>query len=453
MIFQSKNPVDLSVIAEYPVMDKKTLEGKVTLAEKTFKTWQKTSFEHRATLMYKIANILRKNQESYARLITLEMGKILAESRAEIEKSANQCEYFANNSERFLQSVNMPSDAYKSEVVYDPIGCVLAIMPWNFPFWQIFRYAAPVIMGGNVTILKHAPNVCGCALTIESIFKEAGFPDGVFQVVITDTPSVENIIDSDIVQGITLTGSEFAGSAVAALAGKYIKRTVLELGGSDALIVLEDADIEKAATVAVQSRMMNAGQVCIAAKRFVVVDKVYDEFMNAISPKIKNLKQGNGLIEGISMGPLARPDLAQNLNNQLQNALKEGAHLEWGGQFDGCHFQPSLLTHIQPAMQVFKQETFGPLATVYPVKDAQKAVEVANNSHYGLGASIWSKDIDKAYALARQIEAGSVFINALEKSDSRLPLGGIKKSGYGREMSAIGLKEFMNIKSIYINQS
>lgn len=452
MIFQSKNPVDLSVIAEYPVMDKKTLEGKVTLAEKTYKTWQKTSFEHRAALMYKMASILQQNQENFARMITLEMGKILSESKGEIEKSANQCEYFANNTERFLQSENMPSDAYKSEVAYDPIGCVLAIMPWNFPFWQIFRYAVPVIMGGNVTILKHAPNVCGCALTIENLFKEAGFPEGVFQVVIADTPSVEGLIASNIVQGITLTGSEYAGSAVAALAGKYIKRTVLELGGSDALIVLEDADIEKAATVAIQSRMSNAGQVCIAAKRFIVVDKVYDDFMNAISQKIKNLRQGNGLTAEVSMGPLARPDLAQNLNNQIQEALKEGAKLEVGGQFEGCHFQPSLLTHIKPTMKVFNEETFGPLATVYPVKDAQTAIEIANDSRYGLGASIWTKDLDKAYSLARQIEAGGVFINALVKSDSRLPLGGVKKSGYGRELSAVGLKEFMNFKTIFTNQ-
>jgi len=453
MYFKSIYPYTLEVKAEYEVMTDKTINNCLSLAEKTFQQWRKTSFEERRVLMLRAADLLIARLNDFACTITIEMGKILKEAKAEVEKCATCCRYYADNAEKFLQNENMPSDATKSYVRYDPIGAILAIMPWNFPFWQVFRFAVPYLMAGNVALLKHARNVSGTAIAIEKLLLDAGFPVGVFQTLIVGSEAIESIINHEIVQGITLTGSEFAGSDVASIAGKAIKKTVMELGGSDAFIVLEDADMEKAATVATASRMQNAGQSCIAAKRFIVTEKARDGFLHQFEQKIKQLKQGDPFNENITMGPMAKPDLAEQLEHQLQESIRKGAQLVIGGTRSGCNFQPSLLLNVHKGMPAFDEEMFGPVASVIIAMDENDAVQLANDHRYGLAASIWTKDIEKGEALAKEINSGSVFINALVKSDPRYPFGGIKKSGYGRELSSFGIKEFMNIKTVYVRES
>lgn len=448
-LFKSINPFTQSVIAEHEVLTNAQLAQKLELSQLAFKSWRSTSFQERADKMKKLAGILRANKDGLGLVITNEMGKILPESIAEVEKSAGNCDYYAENAEKMLKDQYYDTP-FKSMSVYDPTGAVFAIMPWNYPFWQVFRYVAPTIMAGNVTLLKHAPNVIGCAKAIEKMFLEAGFPEGVFQQISIDISQVESVIASDVVSGITLTGSEMAGSSVAALAGKYIKNSVMELGGSDAYIVLNDADLEKATTVATKSRMLNAGQACICAKRFIVTEKVADQFAALFADKITALQQGNPLQSGIDMGPLARIDLAEKLSYQLENSLKQGARLIVGGERDYCNFQPTLIDFVNANNIAFKEETFGPLATIIRVKDENDAIATANNHRYGLASSIWTEDRERAYVLARRIEAGNVFVNSLVRSDSRIPFGGIKKSGYGRELSEIGIKEFMNMKSVII---
>lgn len=446
-LFKSINPFTQSVIAEHEVLSNGQLAIKLQSAELAFKAWRSTSFQERADKMKKLAEILRVNKEKLGLLITNEMGKILPEAIAEVEKSAGNCDYYAENATQMLKDERYDTP-FKSMSVYDPSGAVFAIMPWNYPFWQVLRYAAPAIMAGNVTLLKHAPNVVGCAKAIENAFLEAGFPEGVFQQINIDIPQVESVIASDVVSGVTFTGSEMAGSSVAALAGKYIKKSVMELGGSDAFIILDDANLEKAATVAVKSRMLNAGQACICAKRFIVTEKVADEFAVLFADKVKVLQQGNPLLQGIHLGPLARIDLAEKLSCQLENSLKQGAELVIGGERDRCNFQPTLVDFVDSNNIVFKEETFGPLATIIRAKDENSAIAIANNHRYGLASAIWTGDKERAYTLARKIEAGNVFVNSLVRSDSRIPFGGIKKSGYGRELSEIGIKEFMNMKSV-----
>lgn len=449
MIFKSINPFSQEVIAEHEVLTNAQLNHKLKLSENAFKDWKTTSFQQRADKMQRLAVILRENKEKLGLLITNEMGKIIAESIAEVEKSASNCDFYAEHAEEMLQD-EYYSTPFKSMSVYDPMGAVFAIMPWNYPFWQVLRYAAPAIMAGNVTLLKHSSNVIGCAKAIESAFLEAGFPEGVFQQISIEIPQVESVIASNIVHGITLTGSEGAGSSVASLAGKHIKKTVMELGGSDAFIVLNDADLEKAAHVAAQSRMLNAGQACICAKRFIVTEKVADEFVSLFTQNIKALKQGNPVQEGIQMGPLARLDLAETLGDQLEKSLKQGAKLLVGGEWESCNFQPTLIDFVAVNSIAFQEETFGPLATVSRAKDENDAIAIANTHRYGLAAAIWTEDREHAYKLARKIEAGNVFVNSLVRSDSRVPFGGIKKSGYGRELGAVGIKEFMNMKSLVI---
>ncbi len=449
-IFQSINPYNQTLIAEYPCLSDAELDAVLAQSASAFKHWRKTTFEARATLLHEVARILRERKEELAQLITTEMGKILPESRAEIEKSATNCVFYALNAEKMLHDEHYDVPGQQSRVVYDPSGCVFAIMPWNYPFWQVFRYAAPALMAGNVTILKHAPNVFGCAKAIEAIFIEAGLPEGCFQSVVIDVPQVERVIAADIVQGVTLTGSELAGSSVAALAGKHIKKSVLELGGSDPFIVLADADIYQAAKVASTSRMMNAGQACICAKRFMIQSSVYEQFIEKFEANIATLVQGDPMQEGVHLGPLARLDLAQNLDRQLHQTIKQGAQLMLGGGSERCNFQPTLLTNVQSGMTAFTEETFGPLATVLRFETEQDAIDIANNHRYGLAASLWTSDRDRAYHIARQLETGNVFVNGMVRSDSRLPFGGAKKSGYGRELSSIGMKEFMNMKTVVI---
>lgn len=448
-LFKSINPFTQSVIAEHEVLTNAQLDQKLKLSELAFKNWRNSTFQERADKMKKLANIFRANKDSLGLLIANEMGKILPEAIAEVEKSAGNCDFYAENAEKML-SDEYYDTPFKSMSVYDPMGAVFAIMPWNYPFWQVLRYAAPAIMAGNVTLLKHAPNVVGCAKAIEKAFLEAGFPEGVFQQINIDIPQVESVIASDIVSGITFTGSEKAGSSVATLAGKHIKKSVMELGGSDAFIVLDDADLEKAVTVAVKSRMLNAGQACICAKRFIVTKKVADEFASLFADKTALLKQGNPLQSGIHMGPLARIDLAEKLSGQLGTSLKQGAKLVVGGERDYCNFQPTLIDFVEVENVAFREETFGPLATIIRAVDENDAIAIANNHRCGLASAIWTEDKERAYTLARKIEAGNVFVNSLVRSDSRIPFGGIKKSGYGRELSEIGIKEFMNMKSVII---
>lgn len=445
------NPYDQSVVGEFEQLDSAAIKGKLELAASAYNVWKNTTFQFRRERMLRAAYLLKQNKEKYARTISLEMGKVLSESLAEVEKSARACEYFAEQAEGFLKDQIIKTDAAKSMVAFQPTGAILAIMPWNFPFWQVIRFAAPALMAGNVGILKHASSVTTCSLLLEQVFREADFPEGVFQSLVIDNEQVKLIVESDVVQGIALTGSEYAGSQVASIAGRNIKKTVLELGGSDPFIVLADADLEITVKTAVQSRMQNAGQSCIAAKRFIVVKEIHDEFVNRFAKAIEELKQGNPLDSSVTTGPVARVDLAETLEKQLKASVKGGARLVAGGQRKGSNVQPALLEGVQPGMPAFDEETFGPLAAVIKAQSEKEAVIFANASRYGLGASVWTRDIERGEQVARLVDAGSVFVNMLMKSDMRLPFGGIKKSGYGRELSEMGIKEFVNIKTISIS--
>ncbi len=450
--FTSVNPFNQQPIAEYPLMNDKQLDAALDKAKAAFSKWKKTNFAERRDLLNTVAKNLRSHKSEYARIMSLEMGKVLSESLAETEKCALTCNYYADHGEEFLKDEVISSESKKSFIAFQPLGSVLAIMPWNFPFWQVFRFAAPAVMAGNTVLLKHAPNVCGCALEIEKAFREAGAPEGLFQTLIVDIDVVEKIISSDSVQGVTLTGSERAGSSVAALAGKYVKKSVMELGGSDPLIVLEDADVDKAAEIAVQSRMRNSGQSCIAAKRFIVVEKVKDVFTDKVISNIKQLKQGNPLDEGITFGPMARLDLAEKLQQQMQQSIGGNTIIAWGGKRNGCNFQPTLLLNVKENSPVFNEEIFGPVASIMPVKNEEGALALANKTSFGLGASVWTKDPAKGEYFARNLNVGSVFINGLVRSDPRFPFGGIHKSGYGRELSEHGIKEFTNVKTIVVDE-
>jgi succinate-semialdehyde dehydrogenase/glutarate-semialdehyde dehydrogenase len=439
------------MIGEYPLMNQSEIDASLTQAEKAYKHWSSITYNERAEMLNKAAAILRRDKQRLGILITSEMGKVIAEAVGEVEKCAWVCEYYAEHAASFLQDEPIEAGYHKSFISYQPIGAVLAIMPWNFPFWQVFRFAAPTLMAGNVGLLKHARNVTGCALAIEKIFTEAGAPIGVFKTLIVDNLPIERIIAADIVQAVTLTGSEAAGMSVASLAGKYIKKSLLELGGSDALIVLADADIEKAAKVAIQSRMQNAGQSCIASKRFLVVKEAYNDFVHQLHIQTQLLKQGDPFNDDITTGPMARPDLAVELTEQMNRSIASGAVLDIGGSSFGCNFMPSILLNVKPGMATFEEEVFGPLASVIAVTDESEAIALANSSRFGLGGSIWSKDIEKAVAIARKITSGAVFINSLVKSDPRIPFGGIRKSGYGRELGRQGILEFVNTKVITVD--
>jgi succinate-semialdehyde dehydrogenase/glutarate-semialdehyde dehydrogenase len=451
-MFKSIHPFDQSLVGEFPLLSASAVQDKLHLASIAFRDWKKTTFAYRGELMLKVAALIRQHKDEYARTITMEMGKILSEAKAEVEKSATACEYFAQYAEEFLKDQFIPTEARKSLVAFQPVGAVLAIMPWNFPFWQVFRFAVPAIMAGNVGLLKHAPNVTACSLMIEKLFLEAGFPPGVFQSLVIDVDLVEGIISSDIVQGVALTGSEAAGSKVASIAGKNIKRSVLELGGSDAFIVLPDADLERTVKIATQSRMQNVGQSCIAAKRFIVLHDVKEEFTSRFEENVKALVQGNPFDEKSTLGPLARLDLAEKLESQLRRSVDQGARVITGGSRSGCNFQATLLDNVVPGLPAFDEETFGPLGAIIDAKDEEEAIALANQSRFGLGATVWSQDIERAERVARQLDSGSVLINMLMRSDVRLPFGGVKKSGYGRELSEFGIKEFVNVKTISIGQ-
>jgi succinate-semialdehyde dehydrogenase/glutarate-semialdehyde dehydrogenase len=449
-MFQSINPFDQSVIGEFQADDDHAINRKIAVASKTFRSWRNEKFSTRGALMKRAGELLRANKDEYAQVISVEMGKVLKESKGEIEKCADACDYYAAHAEEFLKDIAIATEASKSLIAFQPLGVVLAIMPWNFPFWQVFRFAVPSLMAGNVGLLKHAANVSQCALLIERIFTEAGFPQGTFQTLLVESKNVERIIAHDDVAAVTLTGSEFAGTQVAAAAGKNLKKTVLELGGSDPFIVLDDADLALAAKIATQSRMQNAGQSCIAAKRFIVMRSVQESFVQLFKKNVEELRQGNQLSDDTTTGPLARLDLAESLEKQMKKSISAGAKLITGGSRQGANFQPAILENVSPGMPAFDEEMFGPVASIVSVDSETQAVEMANRHRYGLGASVWTKDATRGENVARQIESGCVFVNSLMRSDQRLPFGGIKKSGYGRELSELGIKEFMNAKTIYV---
>jgi succinate-semialdehyde dehydrogenase/glutarate-semialdehyde dehydrogenase len=419
-----------------------------------FLEWRDTPVAERAKYAKKLAAVLRAEKRVYAELMTKEMGKAIKESLAEVEKCAWLSDYYADNAEQFLRPEEIKTEAKKSYVMYQPLGIVLAIMPWNFPFWQAFRFGVPAVLAGNVALLKHASNVPMTALAIEEAFRKAGFPENVFKTVLIDVPETLRLIDDDLVDGVSLTGSNRAGEEVGAHAGGKIKKLVLELGGSDPYIVLDDADIEKAGRMAANARMINAGQSCIAAKRFIVMEKVADDFTRHFMARLKEMKVGDPMDEATDIGPLARKDIRDGLREQLRDAKAKGGKVMQVDQTfkKGFFFAPSVVTNTRPNMKVMTEEVFGPIAPIIIVKDEDEAVEVANNTAYGLGAAIWSRDPERAERLARKIESGTVTINDMVKSDPRLPFGGIKKSGVGREMSHHGIKEFVNVKTVVVRE-
>jgi succinate-semialdehyde dehydrogenase/glutarate-semialdehyde dehydrogenase len=450
---KSINPATGNLIKEYKEHNFQECNQIIDDAFDAWELWRQTPITERKTLMQKAANVLREGKAGFARLMTEEMGKVISESEAEIEKSAWVCDYYAENAGKFLSDEIIESDAKKSFVSFEPLGQVLAVMPWNFPFWQVFRFAAPALMAGNAGILKHASNVPGCALAIEGVFREAGFPQHLFRTLLIPGKNVGHILENEKIVAATLTGSEQAGSKVASVAGKYLKKTVMELGGSDPFIVLKDADIDKCAQTAVTARMLNTGQSCIAAKRFIVDDEIHDEFVEKVKNIMSGLKTGDPFNRECNFGPMARLDLLEDLDRQVQGSIRLGAKLVLGGRRidgEGFYYEPTLLTNITPVMPVFNEETFGPALAVMKVKSEKEAIEVANNCQYGLGGCLWTKDVDKGIKLARQVESGAVFVNGMVKSDPRLPFGGIKRSGYGRELSHYGIKEFVNIKTIVV---
>lgn len=450
---KSINPSNGNLLNEFTEHSNQEVVEIIDAVDANWLEWKKTSFSYRGKLMHKAALVLLANKKEFAKTISLEMGKPLSESLAEVEKSAWVCKYYADEAENILSDEIIASDASKSFVSFEPIGIVLAVMPWNFPFWQFFRFAAPALMAGNAGVLKHASNVQGCAAAIETVFKEACFPENLIRNLVINSGQVEAVITNPKIKACTLTGSEFAGSSVAMTSGKVIKKVVLELGGADAFIVLKDANLEKAAKVAVQSRMLNNGQSCIAAKRFIIDSNILDEFLRLINIEIDKLKIGNPLNEGVQVGPLARADLREEIHYQVEQTLKQGATLLRGGKFiegDGYFYEPTIITNLKPGMNLYDEESFGPVFSVFTFSTEKEAIKIANDSEFGLGGSLWTSDLVNSEKLARQIESGGVFINGMTKSDPRLPFGGIKKSGYGRELSHYGIKEFVNIKTIWI---
>lgn len=453
-MLKSINPANNKSIKTYDEMTINQIEKIISSAQKEYEIWKTTTFETRAKLMFNAASVLRKNVKEYSELMTEEMGKPIAQARAEVEKCAWVCDYYAENTENFLKDEFVKTDASESFITYQPIGIVLAIMPWNFPFWQVFRFAAPNLMAGNVGILKHASNVSGCALAIEDVFKQAGFPENIFTSILVSSKNVKEVISNEMVKAVTLTGSVPAGKSVASLAGSLIKKTVLELGGSDPYIILEDANLEQAVKSCVNSRLLNAGQSCISAKRFIIVESVYDKFEKLFFDFMSSKKMGDPMDENNDLGPQASLQLRNELHNQVLKSVKQGAEIILGGYIPdlaGAYYPPTILKNVMPGMPAFDEELFGPVAALIKAKDEEEAIQLANKSIFGLGAAVFTKDVARGKEIARnKLNAGSCFVNDFVKSDPRLPFGGIKESGYGRELSPFGIKEFVNIKTVYI---
>jgi len=451
--FQSVNPVTGAVLETFEETSAAELDRILTRADAASREWRRLPVAARAERLRAAGRILRERKDAHARTMALEMGKPLAQGVAEVEKCAWVCDYYADEAAALLADEPRRTDAARSYVRFEAIGQVLAIMPWNFPFWQVFRFAAPALAAGNAGLLKHAPNVSRCALEIERVFGDAGLPAGLFRSVFLSNEATGDVIADSRVPAVTLTGSDRAGSQVAERAGRHLKKTVLELGGSDPFIVLEDADLARAATVAADARLQNSGQSCIAAKRFIVVDRVAGQFTQRLEAAMASRRVGDPLDAATAVGPQARLDLRANLHRQVEESVRRGARLVLGGRLPdgpGAFYPPTILTAVQPGTPAFDEETFGPVAAVVVARDEADAVRIANASVYGLGASVWTADAARGERIARELETGSVFVNGMVKSDPRLPFGGVKRSGYGRELSAFGLREFVNIKTVWV---
>jgi succinate-semialdehyde dehydrogenase/glutarate-semialdehyde dehydrogenase len=451
---KSVNPSTGQSIKEYTSMTDEQASATVDAAHIAFLDWRKSDFATRSRLMMKAAEVLKKNKEKYASLMTEEMGKVKKESVAEVEKCAWVCEYYAEQAKTFLADETVQTDASNSFISYQPIGAVLAVMPWNFPFWQVFRFAAPALMAGNVGVLKHASNVCGSALAIEEVFREAGFPENTFRTLLIKSDQVDRIIEHQYVRAVTLTGSTDAGRAVASKAGECLKKSVLELGGSDAYLILKDADLEQAAESCAKSRLINAGQSCIAAKRFIVVEDVYDKFLDLFTAQMKTRKMGDPMDDDSDIGPQSSEALRDELHKQVQVSIERGATCVMGGEIPehkGSFYPITILTDVKEGMPAYDEELFGPVASVIKVKDEEQGIEVANSSSFGLGGAVFTADIEHGIDIARsRIDSGTCMVNDFTKSDPRLPFGGVKESGYGRELAHFGIREFVNIKTVSV---
>ena len=453
MSIQSINPATGQVLETFKETAPAEVERALARALSAFLAWRDVPFATRTQHMQKAASVLRGRKAEFARTMTLEMGKPIVQGEAEVEKCAWTCEYYAQHAQAMLAEQPRETDASRSFVRFDPLGVVLAVMPWNFPFWQVFRFAAPALMAGNAGVLKHASNVPRCALQIEEVFRDAGFPPGLFATLLVGSSAVGGLIADPHIAAVTLTGSEHAGIQVAQRAGHELKKTVLELGGSDPFIILADADVPAAARVAADARLINSGQSCIAAKRFIVVESVADTFTTRFADELRARPMGDPLARETAVGPQARVDLRDDLHRQVEESIKRGAQLVLGGEIPpgpGAFYPPTLLTAVDKGMPAFDEETFGPVAAVIRAQDEADAIRLANDSSFGLGAALWTQDRARGERLAARVEAGAVFVNGMVKSDARLPFGGIKRSGYGRELSEYGIREFVNIKSVWI---
>ena len=453
MAIESVNPSTGDTIKTYDEMTPQQTAAAVAEAHEAWKAWRKVPFRERAVPMKQAAAILRQRKEEFATLMALEMGKPLKQGIAEAEKSALGCDYYADHAEGHLAPETIKTDASKSGVAFEPIGVVLAVMPWNFPFWQVFRFAAPALMAGNAGVLKHASNVPGCALAIEQVFVEAGFPRGVFRTLLIGSRQVKAVIENPLVAAVTLTGSTPAGKAVAAQAGAVIKKAVLELGGSDAYIVLDDADLDLAVNTCVTSRLINSGQSCVNAKRFIVVESLAAAFTEKFVAAMKTRKMGDPMADGTDVGPQSRPDLRDELHKQVVDSVAKGAKALLGGEIPsgrGSFYPPTVLTGVRKGMPAYDEELFGPVAAIVTARDEADAIRIANDSIFGLGAAVFTRDVARGERVAGELEAGCTFVNALVASDPRLPFGGIKESGYGRELGSYGIKEFVNIRTLYV---
>ena len=453
-MISSINPANNRVIASYEEMTPSQMTSILNECNIDFLKWRNTSINDRSVKMLKVASVLRQKKNEFASIMTLEMGKPIKQAKAEIEKCAWVCKYFAEHSSGFLADKHITTDYEKSYVTYNPLGVIFAIMPWNFPFWQVFRFAAPTLMAGNAAVLKHSSNVTGCALAIEQIFVEAGFPKNLFRTLVVSSKKIGPVISNNIIKAVSLTGSVSAGKAVAAAAGKVLKKCVLELGGSDPYIVLEDADLEKAVECCVAARLLNGGQSCIAAKRFIVVESIYNRFEELFVQKMAAAKMGDPLNEVNEVGPQARADLRDELHSQVAKSIENGATLLLGGsipQSAGAYYPPTVLANVKPGMPAYDEELFGPVAALIKVKNAEVAIAVANDTSFGLGGAVFTADTIKGEDIAKnKIYTGTCCVNDFVKSDPRLPFGGINESGYGRELSEFGIKEFVNIKTVIV---